>query len=153
MQTPAGLTAGIADLARAGIPACGRSALGALQEDGEQGHATAAAVLPVVDPRQPLPGGEQAMGHPCTWGQGLHLGPAPQGEADGHCSGSAPPDRRMRAGEVLPVVAALRATGPRHHCHAAQSPAARCTPAMQGCVLDHSAPLQGCGKGWAAYGW
>lgn len=26
--------------------------------------------LPVMDPRQSLRWGEQAMGHPCTWGQG-----------------------------------------------------------------------------------
>lgn len=86
-----------------------------VQEDRARGHASTAAVLPVMDPRQPLRGGG------ASYGASLHLGARPHvGEADGHCNRSAPPDRGMKAGEVLPVVAALRATGPHRHCRAAQ---------------------------------
>lgn len=84
-----------------------------MQEDREQGHASNAA-RPACDG----PKAVTALGG-ASYGASLHLGARPHvGEADG--LRSAPSDRGMKAGEVLPVVAALRAMGPHRHCHAAQ---------------------------------
>ena len=53
---------------------------------------------------------------------------------------------RLEVGEVFPVVVALRAMGPCHHCYSAQSPAAFYMSATQVCTLV-------CGASRDTQGW